>query len=119
MKLFMNLVFLNKVLAFDQGLGTHDALEYIESKFRWVNWVIEKDIEGAYPTIDHTVLCNILSKKIQDDQVSSNLIRKLLKCGILREEQFTRANLGVPQGSIVSPILANIYFNELDEWVDS
>jgi group II intron reverse transcriptase/maturase len=109
--------FSKQSFGFRQGLGTHDALEYIESKFRWVDWVIEKDIEGAYPTIDHTVLCNILSKKIQDVRFL-NLIRKLLKCGILREGQFTRSRFGVPQGSIVSPILANIYFNELDEWVD-
>jgi len=47
-----------------------------------------------------------------------NLIRKLLKCGILRKGQFSRSSLEVPQGSIVSPILANIYYNELDKWVE-
>jgi group II intron reverse transcriptase/maturase len=102
---------------FRQGLGTHDALEHIEAKFRWVDWVIEGDIEGAYPTIDHKQLCDILCEKI-DDVRFINLIRKLLKCGILRKEQFSRSSLGVPQGSIVSPILANIYYNELDKWVE-
>ena len=106
--------FSKQSFGFRQGLGTHDALEYIESKFRWVDWVIE----GAYPTIDHTQLCNILSKKIQDVRFM-NLIRKLLKCGVLRQGQFTRSSFGIPQGNIVSPILANIYFNELDEWVEN
>jgi retron-type reverse transcriptase len=74
---------------FRQGLGTHDALEHIEAKFRWVDWLIEGDIEGAYPTIDHKQLSDILSEKI-DDVRFINLIRKLLKCGILRKEQFSR-----------------------------
>jgi RNA-directed DNA polymerase len=108
--------FSKQSFGFRQGLGTHDTLEYIESKFRWVDWVIEGGIEGAYPTIDHTELCNILSKKIQDVRFM-NLIRKLLKCGVLRQGQFTRSSFGVLQGNITYSILVNIYFNELDEWV--
>lgn len=108
--------FSKQSFGFRQGLGTHDALEYIESKFRWVDWVIEGDIEGTYPTIDHKQLCKILSEKIQDVRFI-NLICKLLKCGVLQQGKLTRLNFGVPQGSIVSSILTNIYYNELDEWV--
>jgi len=39
---------------FRQGLGTHDAFEHVESKFRWIDWVIE----GDNPTINHNRLCN-------------------------------------------------------------
>lgn len=109
--------FSKQSFGFRSGLGTHDALEYIDERFRWVDWVIEGDIEGAYPTIDHKQLCDILCEKI-DDVRFINLIRKLLKCGILRKDQFSRSSFGVPQGSIVSPILANIYYNELDKWVE-
>lgn len=109
--------FSKQSFGFRRGIGTHDAFEYIESRFRWTDWVIEGDIEGAYPTIDHTRLCEILSKKIEDPRFL-NLIRKSLKCGILRQEQFTRSSFGVPQGSIVSPILANIYYHEMDQWVE-
>jgi group II intron reverse transcriptase/maturase len=108
--------FSEQSFGFRQGLGTHDAFEHIEHKFRWVDYVIEGDSEGAYPNIDHKQLCRILSDKIQDVRFM-NLIRKLLKCGVLRKGQFSRSSFGVPQGSIVSPILANIYYNELDEWV--
>ena len=108
--------FSKQSFGFRQGLGMHDALEYIESKFRWLDWIVQGDIEGAYSTIDHKQLCKILSKKIQDVRFI-NLICKLLKCEILRQGKLTRSNFGVPQGSIVLPILANIYYNELDEWV--
>lgn len=74
--------FSKQSFGFRQGLGTHDVLEHIESKFRWVDWVIEGDIEGAYPTIDHKQLRKILSEKIQDVKFI-NLICKLLKCGVL------------------------------------
>jgi group II intron reverse transcriptase/maturase len=108
--------FVKESFGFRQGMGTHDALEYVESKFRWVDFVIEGDIENAYPTIDHNKLCEILEKKIQDTRFI-NLIRKLLKCGILRNKILSKDPFGVPQGSIVSPILANIYYHELDLWI--
>lgn len=101
---------------FRHNLGVHDALKYVETRFRWVDWVIERGIKSAYPTIDHDTLCTILSKRIEDVRFM-NLIRKSLKCGVFDHPQTLYSSLGVPQGSIVSPILANIYFNELDKWI--
>ena len=105
----------SRSFGFRRGLGVHDALEYVETQFRWVDWVIKGDIQNAYPTIDHHTLCEILSKRI-DDVRFMNLIRKSLKCGIYDAPQFIYSKLGVPQGSIISPILANIYYHELDQW---
>jgi len=101
---------------FRKRLGCHNALEHVERKFRWVDFVIEGDIEQAYPTIDHNILVNILEKRINDPRFI-RLIWKLLGCGVLDEERVTWPKTGVPQGSIVSPILANIYYHELDEFV--
>lgn len=101
---------------FRPNLGVHDALEYVETHFRWVDWVIKSDIESAYPKMDYHRLCAILSKRIEDVKLM-NLIRKSLKYGVFDNPQTRHSSLGVPQGSIVSPILANIYFNELDIWV--
>lgn len=103
---------------FRTGLGCHDALDHIESRFRWVDYVIEGDIEQAYPTINHHILVKIIKKRI-DDPRFIRLIWKLLGCGILDEERITFSKTGVPQGSIVSPILANIYYQELDEYVQN
>ena len=73
---------------FRSGLGCHDALEHVENRFRWVDYVVEGDIEQAYPTIDHHVLVNILKKRINDHRFI-RLIWKLLKCGVLNEERIT------------------------------
>lgn len=101
---------------FRAGMGCHDALNHIENRFRWVDWVIEGDIQQAYPTIDHTTLIQLVERRV-DDVRFIRLIWKLLSCGVLEEERMTWSNTGVPQGSIVSPILANIYFHELDKFV--
>ena len=106
----------NRSFGFRKGMGVHDALEYVEKQFRWVDWVIKGEIQNASPTIEHKKLCEILSQRIKDNRFM-NLIRKSLKCGVDDNPLTLYSNLGVPQGSIVSPILANIYFNELDNWV--
>lgn len=109
-------IFSKQSFGFRAGLGCHDALNHVDQKFRWVDFVIEGDIEQAYPTIDHGILIKILEKKI-DDARFIRLIRKLLKCGVLFEERVSWSRLEVPQESIVSPILSNIYYNELDQFV--
>ncbi len=106
----------DRSFGFRSGKGVHDALEYVEKQFRWADWVIKGDIKNAYPTIEHRKLCQILSLRIKDQRFM-NLIQKSLKGGVSQNSQTIYSKLGVPQGSIVLPILANIYFNELDVWV--
>jgi group II intron reverse transcriptase/maturase len=101
---------------FRQKRGVHDALNYVDSEFRWVDWVIKGDIKSAYPTIDHNRLVTFIEQRI-DDPRFLRLIRKSLKCGVYTNPNTIYSKLGVPQGSIVAPILANIYFHELDNWV--
>jgi group II intron reverse transcriptase/maturase len=109
-------IFSELSFAFRSGLGCHDALYHVEQRFRWVDYVIESDIEQAYPTIDHHILINILKKRINDPRFI-RLVWKLLGCGVLDEERIMWSKKCVPQGSIISPILANIYYHELDEYV--
>jgi retron-type reverse transcriptase len=108
--------FVNESFGFRTGLGCHDALNYMEKKFRWVDYIIEGDSEYAYPPIDHFILMNILRKRI-DDRKFLDLMWKLLKCGVFNEERTKWLEKGVPKGSIVSPILTNIYYHEVDEFV--
>jgi len=109
-------VFSELSFGFRTGLGCHDALDHVEQRFRWVDYIVEGDIAQAYPTIDHHILVKILRKRINDPRFI-RLIWKLLGCGVLDEDLIKWSKTGVPQGSIVSPILANIYYHELDEFV--
>lgn len=102
---------------FRTNRGPHDALSYIEENFRWCSYVIEGDIKEAYPSISHSILIRILQESISDERFI-NLIRKLLKTGVLRNKQIIKSYFGTPQGSVVSPILANVYFNKLDNEVN-
>ena len=109
-------LFVEESFGFRPGRGCHNALAHVEQKFRWVDYVIEGDIEQSYPTIDHKILIRILEKRIEDPRFI-RLVWKLLNCGVVNEEQTLWLKTGVPQGSIVSPILANIYYHELDNFI--
>jgi len=109
-------VFDDRSFGFRSGIGVHDALQYVEKEFRWMDWVIKGDIKDAYPMIEHKTLSKILSRTIKDQRFL-NLIQKSLKGGIYVNPETLYSKIGVPQGSIVSPILANIYYHELDTWV--
>ncbi|GER87699.1 maturase [Dictyobacter vulcani] len=96
----------------------HTALREIRSKWSAVNWYIEGDIQACFDEIDHNVLLAILQKKIKDERFL-NLIRKLLHAGYMDLKGNRKDSLvGTPQGGILSPILANIYLHELDEFID-
>lgn len=103
---------------FRKSLNVHDALQYVENQFCFMDWVIEGEIKIADPTVDHKCLCEIIGQRIKDVRFM-NLIRKSLKNRIVVNPNPIYSTLGVPQGSIVfvSPLYANIYFNELDKWV--
>jgi Type II intron maturase/Reverse transcriptase (RNA-dependent DNA polymerase) len=96
--------------------GYHEALNYVENKFRSVDWIIKGDIDSPYPTINHSVLVECLSKRIKDHRFI-NLIWKLLKSGVLENSRLDRSGFGVSQRSVVFPILVNIYYHELDEYI--
>ena len=71
-------IFSKQSFGFRQGYGCHDALKHIESRFKWIDYVVEGDIEQSYPTIDHHILINLLKKKINDPRFI-RLIWKTLK----------------------------------------
>lgn len=95
----------------------HTAMNQIRQKFRATKWFIEGDIVGFFDTIDHHVLVNILRVRIHDEQFIA-LIWKFLKAGYMEYEQYYKTYSGTPQGSIISPILSNIYLDKLDKYME-
>jgi group II intron reverse transcriptase/maturase len=111
-------VFLTNSHGFRPNRSCHSALLQVKQQFNGIKWVVEGDIQGAYDTIDHTILLKLLKRKIQDERFIQ-IIQKALKAGYLDQSSPVTSLIGTPQGSIVSPILANIYFHELDVFIET
>ena len=95
----------------------HTALSSIQKRFVGAKWFIEGDIKGFFDNIDHCVLIGILEERINDVRFI-RLIRKFLKAGYVEHWQFNHTYSGTPQGGIISPILANIYLDKFDKFMD-
>lgn len=95
----------------------HSALRYVFNKFKGCAWWIEGDIKGCFDYIPHDKLMELISTKIKDQRFLQ-LIRKTLNAGYLLDYRPVYDIVGSPQGSIISPILANIYLHQLDEFVE-
>ncbi len=95
----------------------HTALSSIQKRFVGAKWFIEGDIKGFFDNIDHCVLIGILEERINDVRFI-RLIRKFLKAGYMEHWQFNHTYSGTPQGGIISPILANIYLDKFDKFMD-
>lgn len=110
--------FLETSCGFCTTKSCHNALKQLENQFQGINWVIEGHIIGCSENIPYSSLINVLRKRIRDERFLS-LIRKLLKAGYRFNRNMHNSKLGTHQGSRVSPILANIYRNEFDQWIQS
>jgi group II intron reverse transcriptase/maturase len=95
----------------------HTALLHLQRTFTGTKWFIEGDIKGFFDNIDHQVLVSILRKRIKDEYFIS-LIWKFLKAGYVEDWTFHKTFSGTPQGSIISPILSNIYLTEFDRYME-
>lgn len=95
----------------------HTALTDLQAKFTSAKWFVEGDIQACFDSFDHHVIIDILRRRI-DDEAFISLIWKFLKAGYMEQWTFNKTYCGTPQGSGCSPILANIYLNELDVYMD-
>lgn len=102
---------------FRPNKSCHTALNSLKKEFTGVSWFIEGDIKGCFDNIDHHVLINIISSKIKDARLIK-LIWKFLKGGYIDNWQYNKTYSGCPQGGIISPLLSNIYLNELDKFAE-
>ncbi len=109
--------FSDKSHGFRPHRSCHTALADIQVKFDSTKWIIEGDIKACFDCFDHHVLINLLRRRIKDEHFIA-LMWKFLKAGYMEQWEYHRTYSGTPQGSGVSPILANIYLNELDTFME-
>lgn len=102
---------------FRPNRSCHTALREIRKTWHGTVWFIEGDIKGCFDNIDHAVLLEIIRRDIHDGRLV-RLIENLLQAGYMKDWQHHDTLSGTPQGGIISPLLANIYLNELDKFVE-
>lgn len=110
--------FSNSSHAYRKEKSCHSALLEIKRTFTGSKWFIEGDVKGFFDNIEHHTLVKILRRRIADETFI-DLIWKFLRAGYLDEWKFHNTYSGAPQGGIISPILSNIYLNELDTYMES
>jgi len=113
------LSFSNLSHGFRPNRGCHTTLKWMNTNMKDSIWFIEGDIKNYFPSIDHDILMRILKKKIQDPTII-RLIRTGLKARVFQKDLTTYIpEVGTPQGGILSPLLSNIYLNELDQLMEN
>jgi group II intron reverse transcriptase/maturase len=98
--------------------GCHTALREIYHNWVGTVWFIEGDISKCFDALSHELLLSILRETIKDERFL-RLISGLLKAGYLEDWRWNQTYSASPQGSIVSPILANLYLDKLDKFVET
>jgi retron-type reverse transcriptase len=112
--------FLGFSYGFRSGRGQHDALDALSVAItsKRVNWILDADIEGFFDAIDHEWLVKFLEHRIGDRRVV-RLIRKWLRAGVSEEGEWSKTTVGAPQGSVISPLLSNVYLHYVfDRWIE-
>lgn len=110
--------FLGFSYGFRQGRSQHDALDalYVGITQKKVNWILDLDIQSFFDRIEHEWMIRFVEHRIADERIV-RLIRKWLKAGVMEDGRWFETKEGTPQGSVISPILANLYLHYvLDIW---
>jgi RNA-directed DNA polymerase len=113
--------FLDCSYGFRPGRGCHQALKALNDLITRHpgNHVVEADIKGFFDNVSHELLLQFLRVRIADSSLLA-LIGKFLKAGYIDDRLLVRSEKGTPQGSIVSPTLANVFLHYvLDVWFET
>src|SRR5215470_13838375 len=111
-------VFLETSYGFRPGRSCHDALRQLNQEVmtKPVNWVADLDLAQFFDTMPHAEILAVLAQRIADTTFL-RLMARLLKTGVQTPGGVVQDELGSPQGSIVSPAIANVFLDTvLDQW---
>jgi RNA-directed DNA polymerase len=112
--------FLGFSYGFRPGHSQHNALDALSYALlkRKVNYVLDADIKGFFDNLDKSWLIKFVEHRVADPRIL-RLIQKWLKAGVMEEGKWSEPQTGSPQGSVISPLLANIYLHYcFDLWVN-
>ena len=112
--------FLGFSYGFRPGRSQHQALDALSWALvkKKVNYVLDADIQSFFDNLDKAWMIRFIEHRVADRRIL-RLIQKWLKAGVLEEGKWSDTETGTPQGSVISPLLANIYPHYVfDLWVD-
>src|SRR6202161_2470089 len=112
--------FLGFSYGFRPGRSQHDALDALSYALlkKKVNYILDADIRGFLDNLDKSWMVKFVEHRVADPRIL-RLIQKWLSAGVMEEGEWSNTKSGSPQGSVVSPLLANIYLHyAFDLWVD-
>jgi group II intron reverse transcriptase/maturase len=105
---------LERSFGFRPRRSAHDALQVlVDEAWRGRRWVVETDIADCFEAIPHDRLMAAVEERIVDRQILE-LVRAMLRAGVMQDQAVTRSSAGTPQGGVISPVLANVYLHRLD-----
>ena len=113
-------LFLECSYGFRPGRGCHDAIRALQHYLHnnAIQTIIDIDLKNFFGTIDHGILESILKEKIKDTKFI-RYINRMFKAGVLSNGDMVMSDEGVPQGSICSPVLSNIFAHyAIDLWIE-
>jgi group II intron reverse transcriptase/maturase len=103
---------------FRPGRSPHKALHAVRELIQRLNigWILDVDIRQFFDTVDRDIFFDLLHRRVKDGGID-RLLGKWFHVGILDGDQLSYADLGTPQGGVISPLIANIYLHYvLDDW---
>jgi len=102
------------------GRSAHDALAKATAFMRTygLRWVVDMDLSKCFDTLDHDFIIGSVRRKVTDGSILS-LIRMFLESGVMEGGEYEATEKGSPQGGVISPLLANIYLNDFDQYMKS
>jgi group II intron reverse transcriptase/maturase len=106
---------------FRPGRGPHQALDALATgiQSKRVNWILDADIRSFFDRIRFEWILKFVEHRVADQRML-RLIRKWLQAGVSEEGEWSETTVGTPQGSVVSPLLANLYLHYVfDLWIEA
>jgi RNA-directed DNA polymerase len=113
-------VFKDCSYGFRPGRSAHDAMRALDRALMagGTSWILEADIKSYFDSIDRKMLMELLQKRVADTSLL-RLVGKCLHVGVLDGEEYSEPSEGTAQGSVLSPLLGNVYLHYvLDEWFE-
>lgn len=108
-------VFSDNSYGFRPNRSAHDAIHKVEEIYNHgYHYVVDLDLTAYFDNVNHDLLIKFIQQYVTDPWVLK-LIRKFLTSGVMDQGLFVRSDKGTPQGGPISPLLANVYLNELDK----